>query len=254
MTFDDLYRIGVNRVWNEEKIIQSEYLQIISSARSMSPLDYERLHAFFVPNNKYMLDKFGAEIADPKYGCYDLNGNCFWDNCLVFPIYNVADKVISLAGFNPFNYLEAKETGDKTINYYLYNNSEIFQKHNYLFYTEGTYEKAFNDGYVFIVDGIFDALSLENAGFNAFAKMDSSLSGQVVMLLRFIKRVIVLSDNDSAGYGLFEKMKKHLPKIELIKQSYGKDIDEALKGDAHDKIIKSLQQCINGESKSYLTI
>lgn len=93
------------------------------------------------------------------------------------------------------------------MNYYRYSSKNIMQKGKYLYMLPGTFEKAYNDGYLCVTDGLFDTLHLEHFGYNAGALSGSSLTIEMLAQMRVIKKVIIMSDNDSAGLKLEERMK-----------------------------------------------
>lgn len=253
MSFDKMYRDGIERVWDIDASSQNGYLRIIQDARNMSGMNFRKINACFIPNDRYFLNYFGEDAKDPAYGIYDESNVCFWNNCLVFPIYNVADQVVSLAGFNPLQYVQVKETGDRELNYYVYSPKSVFSKRRYLFYTEGTYFSAMADGYLFLTDGIFDTLMLAQNGFWSAALMGSSLTPEIIMQLRFIKRVILLADNDLAGVKLYRFAKKYLKNVVLAKQGITKDVDELLKGNKKEAALRWLKTIAYSEKSKYAT-
>lgn len=254
MSLDRVYREGVSRIWQEDRSSQEEFLSIIAQVRGMQSFDFETIKAVFIPNDQYLLQYFDAEILDPQYGFYDYENRCFWNNCMIIPIYNVADKVVSVCGFNPFRYLQAKEEKDWSLNYYVYASSKSFRKGAFLFYLEGCYQRAFDDGYLFLTDGIFDTISLQLAGFNAAAMMGSSLTPEIMTMLKFIKRVLLVCDNDEAGYKVSEQLKKKHKNVTIVKQGKTKDIDELLKSDKRELCISELHRALKSMNCSTFTL
>lgn len=246
MDFDKVYRDCVDRVWSEDGENQTVFLNIVQQARNCSGIDFRQLKSIFIPNDKYLRAYSTSEIMNPAFGVYNESGLCFWNNCVVFPIYNVADKIVSLVGFNPLQYAEAKETGDKSINYYCYSPKNVFAKGRYLFYTEGAYTKSVKDGYALLTDGIFDTISLSKEGFNAMAFMGSSITPEIAMLLRFVSNVIIVSDNDSAGAKLVQYAKSVLSGVKEFRQGKTKDIDELLKSEFRTEVVQRLKAMIGG--------
>ena len=251
-TLDSLYQEGYARIFREDSA-QMGFLQTIANLRRMPVqplLDNEML---FVPNDEYLTHYFGESIAHPSYGCYS-NGACVWANQLIVPIKNLAGVVKGFAAFNPFNYAEAKETGDKSITYYSYSSKDVFPKSKYLFCPGDSYARALDDGYLLLVDGLFDAVSLRYAGFNAAALLGSIPTQYLLMQLRFVKRVILLADNDEAGYKLFTALRRQLRNVELYKQASTKDADELLRSEQRDEFIASLTKVVKEGDVSLLPI
>lgn len=253
MILDTIYRNGVNRVWGEDTQSQREYLKVVSQCRGMDFIDFESMHSIFIPNDNYLFQYFDSSIGNQEFGFFDYDNRCFWNNCLIMPIYDVADKVRSVVGFNPFSYVQAKETNDWSINYYTYASAKVFRRGAFLFYCEGDYSKALDDGYLFLTDGVFDAVSLHFAGFNAAAMMGSNVTPEIISMLRFVRRVLVVCDNDEAGYKLVQGLRRVHPGIVTVKQGATKDIDEVLKSEYRDQAIAGLRAAISG-SESTITL
>ena len=157
---------------------------------------------------------------------------------------NVADKVMGFVSFNPIKYLEARETHDWSIYYYAYSSKNVFDKGNYLLMGEGAYDRALAESYLVVVDGVFDQISLAFEGINSAALLGSTLTPQILMLLRFIPNIIVLADNDDAGLLLYEHLKKQHHGVRLFKQNYGKDADDVLKSCHRDTYLEQLRNFI----------
>lgn len=240
---NDLIKTGLKSIEENDTEIQNKYLGIIANLRNISIDTLKGANAFFVPNDDYMIAHCGDEILQPECDCY-FDGMCRWSNWLVLPIEDVNGLIVGLAGFNPFLYLKAKETGDWSIVYYQYSSASVFKKGRFIYTPPGVYEKALDDSCIMVVDGLFDALSLCEAGFNACALMDSAVTDERVVLLRFVKRVILLADNDDAGVKLYKQLRKRIPRLELFKQGKTKDIDELLKTEWREKTVKQLRDLV----------
>lgn len=244
MRLDTIYRMGSKKVWELDEAAQFKFLAVIAEARGMSVDFLKSTGAFFVPNDGYMISRFGNDISNAEYGCYTASGLCRWCNCLLIPVKNLANSVVGFVSFNPFSYADAHETKDYSISYYAYSPKDVFPKGRYLYYTEGTYRQALQDGYLILVDGVFDAISLSAEGFLAAATMGSALTNEILMQLRFVKRIIHIADNDEAGYKVYESLRKHLNNVELFKQCHTKDADDLLKTQYKGEFIKSLKYTI----------
>lgn len=224
MSLTSAYNEALRVVREKYSTEQKEFLTIIAQARGMPVEWLDGVGAIFIPNNEFMLSVFGKEVLD--YDCY-VNGKCVWNNAMIFPIRDVNDSIVGFGGFFPFEYVDEESNS----NYYLYSSQKAMRKGNYLYFPQKNLMDAVKDGYLIVVDGVFDAISLTAAGYNAASLMGSSPTQQIMMQLRFIKTVILVADNDDAGYGLYDKLHKHLKNVVLFKQGKTKDVDDLLKSE-----------------------
>lgn len=102
--------------------------------------------------------------------------------------------------------------------------------------------KAIEDEYLIVVDGLFDAISLSYFGYNVASFMGSTVTPERIMQLRFIKNVLVASDNDKAGMTLYGDLKKVLNNVEFLPHAKTKDIDELLKSSGAEEFRRDLNQ------------
>lgn len=243
--FSQVITKGLAKIHKTDQAAQDKFIEIIcKDVRNMQPDIIHQANAFYVPNDQYMIYMFGDLITNTKYDCYKSDGTCRWLNNLVFPITNLAGIIVGLAGYNAHNYLQAKETGDKSLNYYGYSNKELFVKGNYLYCLDGVYKKALEDGYLVLTDGLFDCLSLSSYGYLAAALLGSNVSDQVLAQLTFIDKIILAHDNDEAGLHLASYLTKKLNNVICIKQKYTKDVDDVLKTSHRDDYLAILDSLI----------
>lgn len=246
MNLHQLVRGGIDAIYSSDFSTQRNYIDFIANkVRRMEASVIYDAEAFFVPNERYLLSYFDPSVLNSGYGFYDHEGHCIWQECLVFPIKDLSDTIVGLAGFNPRKYVEAHETHDWSLNYYSYSNKSIFHKGYYLYMLSGIYERAISDGYLLLVDGLFDCLSLSAEDYNAAALLGSSPTEQIIAQLRFIKKVIILSDNDEAGIELERKLQRQLNNVVYLHQGKTKDVDELLKTDHATKYKMQLDNAIN---------
>lgn len=237
MSLNEVFNVGYERVQQKYQKEQAEYLQIVAEARNM-PLQYIiDAKGVFIPNDDFMYEVFGKEIT--QYDCYR-GQNCVWNNAVIFPVRDVTDKVRGFAGFFPLDYLKE----DEDVNYYAYSSQSVMEKGRFMYFPQGGLSKAIDDGYLLVVDGLFDAISLCGNGYNAASLMGSNLTPEIIMQLRFIKKIIVPADNDNPGYLLYNKMKKRLPNVILYQQGYTKDVDALLKTEHAEDAKKALDNLI----------
>lgn len=229
--YKDLYK----SVMASDANSQQHFINTISEERGVEYGDLSPFIPLFVPNDEY-LRSYDPTIIEPDAGLYSEEGHCLWTGCLLFPILDLVGDVRGFAAFDPFVYADVHNGGGG--NYYIYSSGSIMSKKCYMLGAVGVYKKAYEDDYLCITDGIFDTVSLTNAGFNAMALMGSSLTPEILFQLRFIKNVILVQDNDDAGLLLGQKLQKLHKGGQIFKQRYAKDYDGAIKG-GHGEDVKS---------------
>ena len=99
MTLDGVFTEGYKKLVGELKDDQEKYLRVIAEAREMPVEWIEKADGIFIPNNDFMYFLFGQGIL--QFDCYR-NGQCIWDNALIFPVRGADDRVAGFAGFFPF--------------------------------------------------------------------------------------------------------------------------------------------------------
>lgn len=246
--FNNLIKTGSRRAWSDDSESQQNFCKVIAQARGMQSVDFQKYGAFFLPNDDYLANYCGSAIRSPEYYCYTQNGECIWNNNLIFPIANAGGTIVGLGGFNPLHYIEAHEKNDWSIIYYQYSNKNLFQKGNYIYTPCCSFKEVLECGYICIVDGLFDAISLNEAGFCAGCLMGSSVTDEIVAQLRLIRKVIIIADNDDAGIKLQKTLLRRVPHSLIFRQGVDKDIDGALKSAKGAEIKMQLQSLINANN------
>jgi hypothetical protein len=66
----------------------------------------------------------------------------------------------------------------------------------------------------------------------------------VLFQLRFIDTVFVAEDNDQAGRGLYENLKRKHPRVRYIRQNVTKDADDILKSEFEQLYVTRLWEAI----------
>lgn len=245
MSFGDMMKEGITRIYLEDKESLRYYVGMVcSDVRDMEPDVLYRAGAFFVANDDYMAEWFGQGITNPEYEIYRMDGTCLWLHNLVLPVVDAVGEVVGLVGFNPFRYLEAHQTNNWMLNYYMYSSKHIFDKSRFLYSLPGTLRQGLQDGYLVITDGIFDTLSLSACGIHAAALLGSFLSPQVAAVLRFYDRVLLAMDNDDAGLKLYGRLSKVLDHVILVKQGWAKDVDDVLKSQHRNLYLSGIHKIL----------
>lgn len=248
MGYSELVEAGIERIYKEDLESQKHYIaEICNSVRNIEPDIIFEAKGFFIPNEEYLKIFFEPEVMSTEYDFYNVYGECQWVGRLALPVNNVVDKICGLAAFDAFRYLEAHETRDWTMNYYYYSSKRFFDKGSYLYGLPGVYQKALEEGYLILTDGVFDTISFAKEGYLAMAALGSVVTDAMAAQLRFIKKVIVAVDNDDAGMKFFEKLSKVLDNVVLFVQNIAKDADDVIKSVDKESYLEELNKCINNE-------
>lgn len=127
-------------------------------------------------------------------GYYD-----FFHDRIIIPIHGHDGMIIALSGriFNPFIQQKMKEL-PKYINS---SESAIFAKSNVLYNFYSALQSIVSYGFVVVVEGYMDCISLVNAGVtNTVAVMGTSIThAHMEALSKVTKRIILCFDSDKAG-------------------------------------------------------
>lgn len=176
--------------------------------------------------NKQMVE---AGVAGEKDGrVYD-----FMANRLVFPVINHQNKVVGFSGraLEKTAFAKYKNTSQ----------TEIFNKSSVIFGLHTLRKARLNLNYAILVEGQMDVVSLYQAGFeNAIATMGTAFNkNHVNILSRFVDKVVVCFDGDSAGQKATERSLEPLLAenfdIKVISLPEKLDPDEFIKKYGHDK-------------------
>ena len=126
------------------------------------------------------------------------------------------------------------------MNYYSYPSKYTFNKKDYLFILPDVYKKALQDGYLILVDGVFDSISFCYYGLNAASLLGSYLNINLAFYLKFIGKIFVAIDNDEAGLKMLHAVQRFIPHAKVIRQGYKKDADDILKTELRNKYISQI--------------
>lgn len=217
---DRIWNDGYNKIMSNEVTRNEQILWVTEAATEIRNMPAEELikrQFLYIPNDIYMLHFFGSEIAEYKYGVYR-NDSCNFYKRLVFPIYGFNKQVAGLGGWSCDSQWK-----------YVYSPDTLWDKSRYFYISHDDFVSALEDDYLFIVDGIFDAISLNSIGLHSASLMGSNLSNWHLQYLYLFKYVIVVPDNDNAGVNLVKKAKKHRPDCIVLWQGKCKDIDDYIK-------------------------
>lgn len=133
-------------------------------------------------------DVFGYE--GKEIGFITQKDNFLLDNRFLIPVEDIGGNLISLIGY----YKDYKK--------YITLPSNFFSKECQFFNFRQAFELSWKEygGYVILVEGIFDCLSLRAIGLPAIATMGATVSSIKCELLKFFRKVLAIPDDDATGH------------------------------------------------------
>lgn len=231
-----------------EKVYMSEelqpltnYLSVIKEERNI-PVEYLlQRKALFIPNNDY-IRYFIGNTDNGQF--YNIDGTCLWTHFFIFPVEDLTKEIVGFCGWDAYNKYKVITGEAESLPMYKVSN---FERNKYFFADIDLLRDKFDCNVIFVVDGLFDGLSLSYHGIPNISLLGSRFSQEVLYFLRWYKAVYVISDNDSAGLGLYRSLKRSLPNVHRVIQSKCKDIEEYLREDKvkEGKITKQFYDILN---------
>ena len=161
-------------------------------------------------------------------------------NRLMFPVIDVRGSVIGFSG---------RILGDGEPKYLNSPETPVFSKSHNLFGLN--LAKKSKNGYIILVEGNIDVVSLHQAGFDgAVASLGTSLTPEQARLLsRYTGEIVIAYDNDGAGQkasqraiGILEKLEV---RVRVLQMQGAKDPDEYIKTFGADAFRNLLEQSEN---------
>lgn len=141
-----------------------------------------------------------------KVGLVDNKGNYFLSGRYAIPIRDISGKVSAVVGWLPQGNNNTKYLTTPTLGFS--KAGQFFNMECFEMSFDGVYPKYRDEetgevleskGLVYLVEGIFDALSLRALGLPALSNMGLELSMVKTEILTRFSKVIAIPDNDSAG-------------------------------------------------------
>ncbi|KAB8029678.1 toprim domain-containing protein [Fluviispira multicolorata] len=168
---------------------------------------------------------------------------------IIIPIYGNDGSPVALAGrlFVKSQFKQAKEM-PKYINS---PESDLFAKSQILFHFHGALKSIISYGYVIVVEGYMDCISLVNAGIsNTVAVMGTALTqAHMEVLTKVTKRIVICFDSDKAGQNAAKRsFSVAFPfsgvDLEYMLLPEGKDPDEFIRKFGVERFHKLTNQCV----------
>ena len=134
-----------------------------------------------------------------KLGFISSNGNMLFKNRILFPILNFRNEVIAFGGRS------IDDFGPKYLNS---SDSVLYKKNRNLYFTKDFVSSAKRKGYVFLVEGYFDVLSLNKLGYSNSVSTSGTAftSQQLEAISRYTEKLLICFDNDEAGLKATERV------------------------------------------------
>lgn len=227
MRFSEFAQNLIDKIYTDDIQSQEYYLNYVAAIRQV-PIDYlKSIGAFFVPNNDYIYHYGGKESLNIDFDLY-YSGNCVWTHFLIIPIRTFSGIIVGFVGWDMNNSLK-KENGAVDLPTYRTSGKRVFDKNSYFLTDANVLKKTFNKSTVFVVDGVFDSISLNCRGIPAISILGSYPSPIQLYALHWFEHIYIISDNDEAGYKMYSRIKHAIPRTVRITQTKTKDIDDFLK-------------------------
>ena len=146
------------------------------------------------------------------------NGSFRLLNRFIFPVRDMVGNIVALIGWFP----DEKK--------YITTPSKLFSKKCLFYGMEQLSMTGIGKNY-FIVEGIFDSLSVRSLGYNCVAMMGISVSRYTEVLYSLFKNIVAIPDNDNEGRRVITEDRWRLPSNGKYLRLKGncKDIDDVLK-------------------------
>lgn len=165
----------------------------------------------------------------------------YFRNRVMFPIFNIAGKVIGFGGrvmgdYKP-KYLNTKET-------------IVFDKGHNL-YGLNFAKKGLNKDNIIICEGYMDVIAMHQAGFTqAVASLGTALTaGQVSLIKKHVQDVLICYDSDGAGRDAALKaiklFRREGLRTKVVNLTPYKDADELIKAEGKEEFEKRLESAEN---------
>ena len=178
---------------SEKSKTAKEYL----TSRKFNEQDLKKYDVSFIDSNVEDFQKFcdKNKISDfdlKKLGFISSSNNFLFKNRIMFPILNFRSETIAYGG------RALEEFGPKYLNS---SDSVLYKKNRNLYFTKEFISSVKKKGYVFLVEGYFDVLSLNQLGYsNSASPSGTALTvQQLEAVSRYTKKILLCFDNDEAG-------------------------------------------------------
>ncbi|MFZ0333206.1 MAG: DNA primase [Candidatus Acidiferrales bacterium] len=185
-------------------------------------------------DNQKLLESSGLFSRDQSGRLYDR-----FRRRIIFPIANESGKVIAFGG---------RALGDENPKYLNSPETPIYTKSNVLYHLDRAKEAIRRNDFAILVEGYMDTIAVARAGVaNVVASCGTSLAeGQIKLLGRFSRRVVVNYDPDTAGQAATERsltllLEKEFD-VRVLALPAGADPDKFIKEQGAENYAKRLRE------------
>ncbi|MCM1001500.1 MAG: DNA primase, partial [Wolbachia endosymbiont of Melophagus ovinus] len=164
--------------------------------RKISPEIIDKFKIGYAPNSGLKEYFNSSGIKDEiliDVGLINKNSRDYFYDRLIFPIHNIAGKVIGFGG--------RALSSEQQPKYLNSSESQLFKKRENLYGLNLALSEIRKKQHIFVVEGYMDVIALHQAGIsNTVAPLGTAISAeQIQNLWRFAKEVSICMDGDSAG-------------------------------------------------------
>ena len=182
------------------------------------PNELMKIGFVYIDRGKLDLNILRKNDLNGDLGLFTKDGDFLLQGRFIFPVKDMLGNIIALIGWFP----DEKK--------YITTPSKMFSKKCLFFGMEQIGQTGIGKDY-FLVEGIFDSISVRSLGYNCVALMGISVSLYTNVLYSLFRRLIAIPDNDSEGRDVILHDKWKIPTNASYLKLKGnlKDIDDVIK-------------------------
>ena len=144
---------------------------------------------------------------------------------MLIPIGTPSGFFISYVAYDPIAQIDSRISGEKKPAYFAPSEE---RKDSLVFVPDHFWKQVTESNTIYIVDGVWDSITINYLGLPAMALLGSRISEDVSKILSLYKNIILVQDNDQAGAKLLAEMSKNFRNVTRVQipAQIAKDIDE----------------------------
>ena len=143
---------------------------------------------------------------------------------LLIPISTPSGFYISYVAYDIVAQIHTRQTGEKKPSYFAPSDA---RKDSLVFVPDNHWKQVTDSDVIYVVDGVWDSITINYLGLPAMALLGSRISTDVSKILSLYKQIILVQDNDQAGASLFVELSKRFKNVSRVSvpAEIAKDID-----------------------------